>query len=91
MAGKRSRAATKGLRPKKVITAKQRAARKVNIEVARRAKKSGTKGSSKGAGAKRPWERSDWKKKQNKQFLSPDPRWGKIDKLRKENRKYGHM
>lgn len=36
--GKRSKAATKGLKPKR-ITSKQRAARRVNIEVARRAKK----------------------------------------------------
>jgi hypothetical protein len=36
--GKRSKAATKGLKPKKISSA-QRRARKVNIEVARRAKK----------------------------------------------------
>lgn len=36
--GKRSKAATAGLKPKR-ITAKQRAARKINIEKARRAKK----------------------------------------------------
>jgi len=41
MAGKRSRAATKGLRPSKTITASQRKARKLNIEVARKAKKHG--------------------------------------------------
>jgi len=41
--GRRSRAATKGLRPKKSITGAQRKARKVNIEIARKAKKKGTK------------------------------------------------
>lgn len=40
---KRSKAATKGLRPKKRITAKQRSARKRNMEIARKAKKKGTK------------------------------------------------
>jgi len=39
MAGKRSRAATKGLRPSKTITGAQRKARKINIAVARKAKK----------------------------------------------------
>ncbi len=35
---KRTQAATKGLKPKKTITASQRRARKINIEVARRAR-----------------------------------------------------
>lgn len=39
-AGKRSRAATKGMRPTK-ITGAQRKARKINIEKARRSKKGG--------------------------------------------------
>lgn len=42
-AGKRSRAATKGLKPKKSITGAQRKARKLNIEKARRQKKKGGK------------------------------------------------
>lgn len=50
--GKRTKAALKTAGKNARITGKQRAARKVNIEVARRAKKSGTKGSSKGAGSK---------------------------------------
>ena len=44
--GKRSRAATKGMKPKK-ITSKQRRARKVNIKVAQQSRKGG-KGSVKG-------------------------------------------
>lgn len=44
--GKRSRAVTKGLKPKKSITGAQRKARKLNIEVARRAKKKGSASAS---------------------------------------------
>ena len=51
MAGKRSKAAMKSAGKKVMITGAQRKARKLNIEIARRAKKSGMKGSSKGAGA----------------------------------------
>ncbi len=40
---RRSKAATKGLRPKKKITASQRRARKVNVAIAREAKRKGTK------------------------------------------------
>ncbi len=39
MPRKRTSQAIKGLKPKKTITASQRRARKINIEVARRAKK----------------------------------------------------
>lgn len=46
--GKRSKAATKGLTPKK-ITSAQRRARKINIEVARRAKKTAA-----GSGRRKP-------------------------------------
>lgn len=49
MAGKRSRAATKGLRPSSQITGAQRKARKLNIEKARRAKKKGGGGFGSGA------------------------------------------
>lgn len=50
--GKRTKAALKVAGKRTKITSKQRTARRVNIEVARRAKKSGQKGSSKGAGSK---------------------------------------
>jgi hypothetical protein len=45
--GRRSKAATKGLKPKK-ITSAQRRARKINIEVARRSKKRSGKSHVKG-------------------------------------------
>jgi len=50
-AGKRSRAATKGLRPSKTITGAQRKARQINIEKARRAKKKQAKQVSKSQAA----------------------------------------
>lgn len=51
MAGKRSRAATKGLRPSKTITGAQRKARQINIEKARRAKKKQAVESARGQSA----------------------------------------